>query len=243
MKLSTIITAYKNEDIVIPHLKAIMCSSVLPDEIVVVNDGGEDFVEKIRQLKRNVPIIYARINEDITWNYNGACNLGVWLSRGDLLAFEDADNIPHIDCYKCALDVLDSFPEVGRVVGAIRWCIDKSDLDKPSNEWVAKNTIGENQGSYVMRREIYLDLKGQDEKMCGRYGWMFYDWKRRLIGKAKAQFGKGGVYWYVQDGQCPGSHKNDQINYRHLLANTRLTTMHDNHGIMHFTYSVERLQP
>ena len=77
-----------------------MKSSVLPDEIVVVNDGGPpELREMLIALPRNVPIVYARIEEDILWNYNGAVNLGIWLSRGDVIALEDTDHIPDRNTY------------------------------------------------------------------------------------------------------------------------------------------------
>lgn len=241
MRLSTILTAYNNEEIILPHIREVMRSSVLPDEIIVVNDGGKDFLEELKKIDRKCPITYAKINEDIVWNYNGACNLGVWLSRGDFLAFEDADNIPHIDCYKSALDNFEIFPAVGRIIGKIRWCIEKTDLDKPQEEWKVVNSIGANQGSYVIRRELYLDLKGQDERFCGRYGWCYYSWRRQLLCKAKTKFAQGGIYYYVQEAQCAGSHKPDPANYKFLLENTKMTTMQPSGGILNFTYTIERL--
>lgn len=241
MQLSCILTSYNNEDIIIPHIREVMRSSVLPDEIIVVNDGGRDFIDQLKALDKKCPLIYAKINEDITWNYNGACNLGVWLSRGDVLAFEDADNIPHMDCYRVGLDVLANYPSVGRVVGKIRHCINKEDLVKPQEEWKIINTIGANQGSYLIRRDVYTLLKGQDERFCGRYGWMYYDWRRRLLGKAQTQFGSGGSYYYVDKAQCELSHKSDSANYSFLNSNSKMATNHSNYGILNFTYTVERL--
>lgn len=242
MNISTIITAYDKHDITTIHVREVMNSSVLPKEIIVVNDGGDDsLLEKLKKLDKKCPITYAKIHEDIPWNYNGACNLGVWLSTGDILAFEDTDNIPQRTCYEEGLAVLEKYPEIGRVIGRGRCDFSIEDLEKPQEEWKVLSSRGANQGSYLLRRELYLILKGQDERFCGRYGWMYYDWKRRLLGKAQTQFASGGLYYYVLEGQCGLPHKNDPQNYAYLRKNTRMEHLHNEYGILHFKFSVTHL--
>ena len=241
MDISTIITAYDKPIVTAAHVREVMSSTVLPKEIVVVNDGGDDsLLPMLKKLKRNCPIVYAKVLEDIPWNYNGACNLAVWLSTGDVLAIEDTDNIPQKDCYQEGLDVLETYPDVGRVIGRIRHEISAEQLSEPQDKWYVTGSRGANQGSYFMRRELYLILKGQDERFCGRYGWMYYDWKRRLLGKAKTKFATGGIYYYVTDAQCGLKHHNHPQNYGFLRQNTRMEHLHNNHGILNFTFSLER---
>lgn len=242
MDISSIVTSYDKPKVTAVHVREVMNSTVLPKEIIVVNDGGDDsLLEMLKALPKKCPIIYAKIREDIPWNYNGACNLGVWLSSGEILAFEDTDNIPHKDCYQDSLQVLGEYPEVGRVIGRIRHDISSDQLEKPQEEWEVTGSRGPNQGSYLIRREIYLSLKGQDERFCGRYGWMYYDWRRRLLGKAKTKFSEGGIYYYVTDAQCGLSHKNSPQNYGYLRQNTKMEHLHNEHGILNFTYEIERL--
>jgi len=105
-ELSVIITAYDQHDLTIVHVGECMKSTRIPDEIIVVNDGGTpDLREKLKVLPRNTKIIYARINEDVPWNYTGARNLGIWLSRGDYISIEDTDHIPHRKFYESALEI------------------------------------------------------------------------------------------------------------------------------------------
>jgi len=242
MDISTIITSYDKHEITTAHVRECMESSVAPKEIIVINDGGDDsLLEMLKGLDKKCPIIYAKIHEDIEWNYNGACNLGVWLSTGDILAFEDTDNIPHKDCYKEGLELLESHPNVGRVIGRIRHEFSVKEIDKPQDEWTITGSRGSNQGSYLLRREHYLMLKGQDENFCGRYGWMYYDWKRRLLGKAKTLFASAGIYYYVLEGQCGLTHKNHPQNYGFLRRNTRMTHPHNENGILNFTFTITRI--
>jgi len=240
--LSVVITSYDKPLITSVHVRECMNSTVMPDEIIVVNDGGDDEVKGLLQkLEKKTKLIYAKIHEDIPWNYNGACNLGVWLSKGDVLGFEDTDNIPHKNFYKSALEVLGKNPNVGRVIGKIRNDVSVKDIEKPIEEWEVIGSRGPNQGSYIMDREVYLKLKGQDERFCGRYGWMYYDWRRRMLGKAKIDFAEAGTFYYVVEGQCGLAHRNTSENYSYLKLNTREPHYHSEHGILNFRYSYETL--
>lgn len=239
--LSIIITAYDKHKITTAHVRECMNSTVMPDEIIVVNDGGDDSLkEELLKLEKKTKIIYAKVLEDIPWNYNGACNLGVWLSSGDILGFEDTDNIPHKDFYKGALELLKE-ERIGRVIGQHRQDISIVDIDKPVEEWKAIGGRGANQGSYLMKRSAYLKLKGQDERFCGRYGWMYYDWKRRLLGKAKIDFAQFGNFYYIVEGQCGLPHRNHPLNYSFLRASTIEKHPHSEHGILNFKFNYEQL--
>ena len=241
-KISTIITAYDHHSITVAHVRECMNTTRLPDEIIVVNDGGDPSLkEMLKKLEIKTKLIYARINEDIPWNYNGACNLAVWLSKGDFLVFEDNDNIPHKDTYGEMLKVLTD-PKIGRVTARIRHHVSEKDLEKSVSEWEVTGNRGPNQGTYMIRREIYTLLKGQDERMCGRYGWMYYDWKRRLLNKAKTTFGSAGSYYYVLEGQSNLERKNSSLNRKYLRENSLSPHLQPPSGIVNFTYTVDEIR-
>ena len=81
-KLSVLITAFNQHPVTVLHVKESMNSTRVPDEIVVVNDNGTpDLLDMLKEIPRKCPIHYARINEDILWNYTGARNLAFWISR------------------------------------------------------------------------------------------------------------------------------------------------------------------
>ena len=238
MKLSTIITAYDCHEITKIHARECFNSSLIPDEVIIVNDGGTpDLKEKLLELKK--PIKYARIEQDILWNYTGACNLGACLARGEYLAFEDNDNIPHKEFYEKAIDILDENPEVGVVFGKIRHDVSVNDLEKSVESWNVIGSRGPNRGSYIIRRDIYFKLKGQDEQFAGRYGWMYYDWRRRLLSITK--FSQRGIFYYVVEGQSKISHKTDPKNYYIYHQGCKEKKIQSPIGILNFSFFYETL--
>lgn len=243
--LSVILTAYNNDDLTVVHARECMNSSRVPDEVIVVNDGGDPSLEsRLRQLDFKCRFVYARINEDIPWNYNGACNLGVWLSTGNLLAFEDNDNIPNPDFYEHALKFLEENPNVGRVSAVSRQLVSLDDmLNKPKDQWKIIKCIGPNQGTAIIKRDIYTLVKGQDERFCGEYGWMYYEWRRKLLNRAKVTFGKVGAYFYTQDGQTSIPRGMSSRNSKLMRYNSEHDVLQAPSGILNFTYTLNVLHP
>ena len=241
-KLSVIVPVYNQDDIAVAHIKNCFDVEHVPDEVIVINDGGgEELRDKLAALK--LPILYARINEDLTWNYNGACNLGAWLSTGDFLAYEDCDNIPNKTFYGNALAIFNQFPNIGRVQAAKRHIIPKEDLlTKLKKDWVSTGGMGANMGTAMFPRDIYLKLKGHDERFVGRYGWMYYDWRQRLLNRAKVEFSAIDFYYYIMDGQTDLPRSNSSQNLSYKRDNDREKRMQGPEGILNFTFTSEWLK-
>ena len=215
----------------------------MPDEIIVVNDGGDpNLREMLLALPKKCPIIYARINQDILWNYNGAINLGFWISRGDLIAIEDTDHIPSRDAYENSIRVLRENPNVSRICFQRNIVDIKDVLSKPMAEWTAERQWGPNQMVSILRREVYSKMKGQDERFCGQYGWMTYDWVFRYKKMAKIESQLVNSFWAVIDGGEPGLVRGmSPKNYGFYQENARLLRLQPPGGILNFTYTIETL--
>ena len=239
-RLSLVIPAYDRFEITVCHVREAMNNTRPPDEIIVVNDGGDPKLKEMLQtIEKKTKLIYARINENIHWNYMGACNLGFWLSTGDFVAFEDNDNIPSNDLYECQLKYLDEHSNIGRLNGGKRWCISETQLANPSSEWVMESKRGPNMGTCVMRRELYYKIKGYDERFSGNYGWMYYDIRVKLL--PFTDFGRAGNYWYIKDGQSKLDHKVSSINWNIFRKNRKLGILQSPEGLLNFSYEVEIL--
>mgnify|MGYP001578385697 FL=1 len=240
MKLSVVIPAYRRSPLTTRHVEECMKSSLLPDEIIVVNDGGDkDLRDMLFNLKRNVPITYARVEQDILWNFNGACNLGVWLSQGDIIALEDTDHIPDRDLYKNALPLFDGTIER---LGVARKVVDISELSKPMEEWVVKKLWGSNQMTTLFTRDLYLKLKGQDERFGGNYGYMAMDWHNRYNNIYKAKNSRTKYFWAVigDEGE-PGLQRGmSEVNRRFYRENSHKGHPQHPEGILKFTYHFEK---
>lgn len=241
-RLSVVIPAYRRHPLTARAVEESMKSSRLPDEIIVVNDGGDPSLrEMIFSLRRTVPIVYARINEDIPWNYNGAVNLGAWISKGDYLMIQDTDHIPGRDCYRNAINILEEQSDVGRVAFH-RSCVDVEEvMKKPMEEWTVLKTWGSNQMVTMLRREVYITLKGQDERFSGNYGWMCYSWVNRYKNILKVKSAMAKSFWAViGDGGEPGMNRAmNNINYRIYREGAASEMLQFPTGILNFTYTIE----
>jgi glycosyltransferase involved in cell wall biosynthesis len=240
VKLSVIITAYNQDDITIAHLKGCMNSTRLPDEIIVVNDGGgEELLDRIKELDKNCPITYARITDDLVWNQNGARNLGLYLSTGDYIALEDNDHIPTKTFYKEAVELL---KEHDAVIVRKRIVISEDDLDK---EWKQLNVRGSAEIISVRKREHLLRIKGFDEQFCGRYGWDVPDFVNRIKQVAPDTVANGEYYVVNTLSNLEnrkfwsnGATKMDAINYHNYKRNIRQGNKQSPIGILNFNYTI-----
>lgn len=243
MKLSVIIPSYKRPGLTARHVQEALMSTRVPDEIIVVNDGAGDLGLKTMLMRLNHPhtkLIYANIEEDILWNFNGACNLAFWLSTGDIIALEDADHIPDRNLYENALKAFEEQPDISRLA-VRRRVVDIGELDKPMEEWHQQSGWGSNQMTTLFRRDVYLALKGQDERFGGNYGWMPYDWKSRYL-KLGVKSATVNHYWAVigDEGE-PGLKRGMSPENRRIYRNNAVSDkLHSMHGILnfHFTYQI-----
>ena len=236
--LSVIIPAYRRHELTTRHVEECLKSTRVPDEIVVVNDGGDPCLRDM--LPRSGNIIYARVEQDINWNYVGAVNLGFWLSTGDLISIEDTDHIPDRTAYENALEILKN-PEIDRVAFR-RKCVRIEELSKPMEEWNVLKTWGSNQMNTILRRDVYLKLKGQDERFAGNYGWSTYDWVNRYRNILKCKSATTQWGWAVigDDGEPGMSRSMSPINHRIYRENAQTEHLQHPQGLLNFTYTFER---
>jgi len=242
-QVSVIIPTYHHHDVTIAHVKLSMDVTHTPKEIIVVNDGGDPSLkEKLRGITKKCPVVYARVDKDILWNYNGACNLGWWLSTGEYLAFEDNDNFPSRTFYESAVKMFHDEPSVGRVYARKRKVITTEELfEKKREEWEPFQNMGPNMGTAMIKRSAYARIKGQDERFVGAYGYMYYDLKARLMGQAGYEFGSVDEYFYIREGQSDLDRARSGRNLNLYRENAKYNRIQHPKGIINFTYDYEVL--
>ena len=244
-KLSVIIPAYARHPLTVRHVKESLLSTRLPDEIIVINDGGNpNLREMLLELKPfKTKVIYTRIEQDILWNYNGACNLGFWISTGDIVIIEDTDHIPTRNLYEETMKFYQEHPECDRLAYK-RNCVNIAELAKPMEEWTWQKNWGPNQMVAGLRRDSYIKLKGQDERFGGHYGYMCYCWKNRYNNILKIKTMKANVNYHaiIGDEGEPGLRRGMSPENRRIYRENALRE-HPQHpnGILNFTYSYEVL--
>lgn len=243
-KLSVIIPAYRRHPLTVRHVEECLKSTRLPDEIIVVNDGGDpNLRDMLLEIPRKMDILYARVEQDILWNYNGACNLGFWISTGDIFIIEDTDHVPTRNLYEKTVEFFEKYPDCDRLAYN-RNCVNISELLKPMEEWTWPKNWGPNQMVAALTRQSYLRLKGQEERFGGHYGYMCYDWKNRYNNILKIKSMKAGVNFHaiIGDEGEPGLRRGMSQENRRIYRENALSG-HPQHpkGILNFTYTIEKL--
>lgn len=234
--LSVIISAYNKDELACVHVRESQNSTCMPDEIIIIDDCGKPGLkEKLKKLDIKTKVIYARILEDIPWNYTGARNLGIWLSTGEIISVEDNDHIPDRNYYQDCLDYFEQHPECSRIKAIKRKVVEEEDaLKNPYEEWVKVGSRQRHQDVTVFKRDLLLRLKGYDERFAGQYGWCATDINRRL-NRLGVIHGEAGYHWVINTPKTRG------LSYRNFkLARINKGTQPPN-GLLNFTYEYEKL--
>lgn len=232
-RISVLISAYNRNELTAVHVREIMNSTLIPDEIIVVNDGGTpDLKEKLLALEKKTKIIYAEIlPPKIPMNYTGARNLGIWLSSGDYISLEDNDHIPDRNYYQDCLNAFAEHPEYKRLKTNKRYVItEEMALTKPYEAWERIGTRPCHQDVAFNKREVFLQLKGYDERFAGEYGWCSTDLNRR-ISRAGIVCGNAGYQWVIF------SEKTRGLSSRNWRLSRTQTEIQSPSGILNFRYT------
>jgi glycosyltransferase involved in cell wall biosynthesis len=89
MTISVIIGAYNAEDTIAETLASVLGQTLLPNEIIVVDDGSTDRTAQVAAAASNSIRVIRQNNRGAA----AATNVGVKLATGDALAFVDADDL------------------------------------------------------------------------------------------------------------------------------------------------------
>ncbi len=116
-KITTIIPFFNNESTLPIMLDSILNGILVPDEIILIDDGSTDS-------SANIAKDYQRKNSFIRYYYqnhagvSAARNLGISNATGDWISFLDADDFIEKNMYKAMIDSLDDNPEcMGCIAG------------------------------------------------------------------------------------------------------------------------------
>lgn len=242
MCFSVVISAYNTHAMTAAHVRASVRCSSIPAEVIVVNDGGDPF---LKEMLEQIPIpggctlIYARINQDIPWNYTGARNLGVALACNPHIILEDSDHIPAYDFYRLAVNLLQDYPDIVKVQCKTRHRILLEDLlTKPQEDWTPlRGNRGTHYDTGAFRRLDYLRIKGFDEEFAGRCGWANLNFNERL--SKLGRIASIDSYSVVVDGiRDQNIRKPSGVNHSLLLQKRKRPELTHAKGILNFDYEV-----
>ena len=92
-KISVIIPTYNSSNFIQKTLESLASQTVLPEEIIIVDDGSEDntveIINKWAQYKKSLNI---KLKQNHHKGPGETRNIGIQLSKGDWISFLDSDD-------------------------------------------------------------------------------------------------------------------------------------------------------
>ena len=112
MKISVVIPLYNKKETILRVLNSVLSQTVLPYEIIVVNDGSTDGSEQIvAQLDHPLIRLVSQSNQGVS----AARNLGIAEARNDWIAFLDADDEWLPEFLQTITELFEKYPECSLV--------------------------------------------------------------------------------------------------------------------------------
>jgi hypothetical protein len=113
MHASVVIPTYNRGSVLLEAVESVLRQTYQDLEIIIVDDGSsDDTAAGVRQLTRDPRLRFYRFDNA---GVAVARNRGVGLSRGDVVAFLDSDDLWKADKLKTDVDFLDSHPDAAAV--------------------------------------------------------------------------------------------------------------------------------
>jgi glycosyltransferase involved in cell wall biosynthesis len=180
-KVSVVIPSYNYGQFIGAAIESVLAQSYPIAEIIVIDDGSTDKTEQIVKKFDNKVHYIKQKNSGVC----AARNNGVKISRGDFIAFLDADDSWHPQKIEKQMNKFQSDSEIGLVHCGMR------EFDSETNKtirlhlegsegWVAKdillfdkNVIIGPGGAIVIKREAFEEVKGFDTNLKIGEDWDF----------------------------------------------------------------------
>ena len=211
------------EHVVKNHIELCAANTVKPFEVIIVNDGFKtDLAPLLMPLSVLVDIVCADVLVDIPWNVSGATNLGIWLSKGDLISFEESDHIPEMGYYEEAI----------RVIG--------QGFDRFLAQYVTMNFHP--LANYVVKRDVMADCGGLDEDFAGHYGNDDSCIECRVFREERYRTFKSDKRLITVDGSGMTTGVSRDSEFNANLMKSKMMTGSNKQNILRFPFTVRRFR-
>lgn len=148
-----------------------------PDtEIVLIEQDNESKIDWLNEIKNNEFINHIFVKNEGIFNKGWGYNIGAKEAKGDNLIFNDCDMFLKLNSYRFSLNLLNQFDVVNpyKVIYYLdedntkkfidtNYNFNITNTNKPMNVFVVTG------GIFMMKKDIYLSIKGFDED-CYGYG-------------------------------------------------------------------------
>jgi glycosyltransferase involved in cell wall biosynthesis len=152
MRISVVIPAFNSERYVAEAIESVLSQTHPADEIIVVDDGSTDATPAVlREFGSRITVLRQVQSGPAT-----ALNAGIARCTGDLLAFQDADDLWVPNKLKLQHSLLSAEPEIEAVFGAARQFISPDLNDREvSTAAPEKEQAGIHKGAMLIRRSAF----------------------------------------------------------------------------------------
>ncbi|EKS33759.1 glycosyltransferase family 2 protein [Afipia clevelandensis] len=176
-QVSVVMAAYNAELYVAEAIDSVLRQSVPPAEVIVVDDGSTDSTRAIVESFSPRATLVTQDNRGQT----AALNRAIGMARGELLAFQDSDDIWAEEKQARQLAALQTAPELGAVFGLMKQFIspDVPLERRPAMQPAADIAPGEIRTCMLIRRSEFDRIGAFDPSYRG--GVSFVEW----LGRAK----------------------------------------------------------
>jgi predicted glycosyltransferase involved in capsule biosynthesis len=194
MKLSIVVAvleSYKIAERQILHMRHIL--SGLDAEFILVDDGSDPSIynalslcesmfnqEKIELEKTVARIIclpfkftIVETNDAREWSQPAARNTGASFARGEYILFTDIDHILTRECIEESIGFTGDKMHFERRRAILTENLDINRNHADMMEYAYPNElerIDSHFNTFVIKKDLFVDLNGYDEKFCGKYG-------------------------------------------------------------------------
>ena len=162
-EVTLLIPAFNAEKFIKESIGSIQNQTILPGEIIVINDGSTDNTSNIlRSLKVNGLRVIEQNNQGVA----AALNRGIAESRGEILAFLDSDDLWLPNKLETQLEVMRNH-QVDMVFALIENFLDLA-LDVDFSQKLEVNLklfVGISKSTWIIRKESFLRV-GFFERKC-----------------------------------------------------------------------------
>ena len=167
MKISIVVATFNGEKYIQEQLESFVNQTVLPDEIIISDDGSSDSTMKLlKEFKDScscsIRIVENTGNHGVTGNFENAAKL----ATGDIVFFSDQDDVWYQNKIEETIIVFDKYPDCVGVVSDAD-CVD-TNLNKlgvtfNDGAWPQFKQLSYNEDDcFVLRHEVMLEtvIKG-----------------------------------------------------------------------------------
>lgn len=167
--VSIIVPVYNGAKFIAEAIESICVQDYDPLEIIIVDDGSTDETSSIAQSFKDIRYIRQE-NQGVA----AARNTGIECSRGELIAFLDADDIWAQNKLHLQVDHMTRHPDIGYTLGKQRNFLEAG-MDKPF--WLREELLFEDHTGFlptsVIRRSIFerIGLFNPAYKICEDVEW------------------------------------------------------------------------